>query len=223
MPFFKCNSGLVYFYHVPKCGGSSIEKALLNKGFKLSFYDIGFWSKIDKCYYKSSPQHITTKDFNSLFAEDIFFYKFALVRDPVSRLLSAYAFNRKKIGYLISFNNFLSNLEKNVASTGDYFGRKYDNHFVPSSRLVAEDCNVFYLEKGMKELEVELSKKLQIKIDLSQKDNVGRYESSNPKTIKNLAKRFLIPQSPRIDDISEKVVSRIKNLYSEDYKRFNFK
>ena len=75
----------------------------------------------------------------------------------------------------------------------------------------------------MKELEVELSKKLQIKIDLSQKDNVGRYESSNPKTIKNLAKRFLIPQSPRIDDISEKVVSRIKNLYSEDYKRFNFK
>lgn len=224
MPIFRCDSGLVYFCHVPKCGGSSVENALQNKGFKLSFYDNKFSPDKDnnKCYYKSSPQHITNQDFDSLFKEDIFFYKFAVVRDPVSRFLSAYSYNRKRIGLHISFKYFLSKLEKNVASKNDYFGRKYDNHFVPSNRIIPEDCNIFYLKKNMKDLEDKLLKKLQIKIDLSKKVNVGGYWVIKGKTIKSFVKRYLIPPTPRADNVSDELVSRIKTLYNEDYKRFNF-
>ena len=211
MPFFKCSSGLVYFFHVPKCGGSTIEEALLDKGFKLSFYDTAFWANKDKSYYKSSPQHITNEDFNQLFLEDIFFYKFTMVRDPVSRLLSAYAYNRNKIGRFLSFNKFLSNLEKNVASRGDYFGRIYDNHFVPSSRLVPEDCNIFYFEDNMRQIEIALRNILKEEIDLSHNKNLGKYEKVG------------IPKSPRVNEISQEAISRIKILYNEDYERFNFK
>lgn len=222
MPFFKCDSGLAYFFHVPKCGGSSIEAALLAKGFKMSFYDARFWKKGNASYYKSSPQHITQRDFKSLFAEDIFSYKFALVRDPVSRLLSAYAWNRKRIGRLVSLEQFISKLEGNVTSKNDYFGAKYDNHFVPANRLIPEDCDVFYLEKDIKALEVKLQAKLGIDIDLSKQHNIGKYNVSAVTNIKGFLKKFLLPQSPKINDVSEQMISRIKTLYSEDYQRFNF-
>lgn len=222
MPFFKCESGLVYFFHVPKCGGGTIEVALQNKGFKLSFYDDGFWRNIESNYYKTSPQHLTVQDFNCLFAEDIFSYKFAVVRDPVERLLSAFSNNREKIGRFVSLETFILKLEKNVASEKDYFSRKYDNHFVPASRLVPEDCNIFYLDNGLKDLEVELFDKLNIKLDFSQKEHIGVYDVGSDNKVKDLIKKLIIPPSPKINNVSEKLVTRIKYLFREDYQRFDF-
>lgn len=223
MPFFKCSSGLVYFFHVPKCGGSTVENALLNKGFKLSFYDTAFWHHNDKKYYRSSPQHIKNENFNDLFAEDIFFYKFTVLRDPVSRLLSAYAHNRRKIGRIISLNKFLSRLEKNADSKNDYFSIRYDNHFVPSNRLVPDDCKIFYLENNMKDLEVELTNILQDQIDLSQRKNISKYKENASWSVKGLIKNLLFTESKQVHEISPETVSRIKILYNEDYERFNFK
>jgi len=221
MPFFKCDLGLVYFFHVPKCGGTSIEVELINKGFKLSFYDPGFSSEVNK-FCKSSPQHITQKDFKNLFAEDMFFYKFALVRDPVTRLLSAYAFNRDKIGGFVSFEALVSKLEKNINKENDYFGAKYDNHFVPANRFISEDSDIFYLEKDMRILELKLHEKLNVELDLSKQHNKARYKVRKIRKPKDIVDKFLLPHSPKINELSEEMIERIKLLYSEDYQRFNF-
>ena len=37
MPFFQLASKLVYFAHVPKCGGTSVERGLMDNGLKMAF------------------------------------------------------------------------------------------------------------------------------------------------------------------------------------------
>lgn len=222
MPFFKCEAGLVLFCHVPKCGGTTVEGALLDSGFNLSFLDEHFWKNIDEVWYKSSPQHMTNNDFKQLFANDIFTYKFAIVRNPISRLLSAFNHNRNKIGRFSSFNSFLSRLEKNVSSQNNYFGAMYDNHFVPANRLVLEGCEVFHLESGMTGIEDRLFKLTRREISLKNRRNSGSYEIQNAPGVKGAIENVILPPSPQKKDLTSKTIERIKLLYKEDYERFDF-
>jgi len=222
MPFFKCDAGLIFFFHIPKCGGSSVEHALQKNGHKLSFFDTGFMSNMNNMWYKSSPQHITYADYKTLFKEDIFFYKFTVVREPVSRFLSAFNANRFRIGKHMSFKRFLSALEKNITVGNDYFGKRFDNHFLPSSRFIPEQCDIFYLEKDMQRLQTVLSRKTKIDIDMSVKDNVGEYKSKKFDSSRHGFKRLFFPPSPQKHELCDDTLRRIRNLYREDYERFNF-
>ena len=220
MPIFKIGKKIFYFAHVPKCGGSNVEVALMNSGVKLSFIDRQYWKKAPDKWGRSSPQHILSKQFYYLFDDKLFDEIFCVVRDPVNRFLSAYNHNRKRIGRNVSFDKFIKSIEKRK----DYHSLKYDNHFVPASRIVPNNSKIFYLEDGLDSISYWLKEITDTDIDLSfDNRNTRDYNvHKSKKKINVFFKKNFFPQSPTLSDIGESEINRIKSLYQEDYERFDF-
>ena len=221
MPFFKTNNTFIYYAHVPKCGGSSIEDGLTHEGVSLSFLDRKYWKSSGlRQWCSSSPQHIQTKDLKALLDVSIFDHKFAIVRNPVSRFLSAFNHNRQigLISYYESLERFLKRLEKSP----DYYGYRMDNHFVPASHLVPYGTTIFHLENGLNEVSNWLNEvtngAISPKFGHANRLDRNKIKASNPLSMA-LKKRFQ-KQIPSIDSLSPNLTDRIKDLYACDYDRF---
>ncbi|MFI8622091.1 sulfotransferase family 2 domain-containing protein [Marinomonas sp. NPDC078689] len=93
-PYLKASDSKIIIIHIPKTGGNALANALWGR------QDIGHWRAYD--FYKTNP-----KKFYEL-------KKYAVLRDPISRLLSAYNFLKnggrslkdKKYIDKVGFNNF---------------------------------------------------------------------------------------------------------------------
>lgn len=153
MPIARIGSKLVYFAHVPKCAGSSVENYLRDRFGRLALLDRKYllidtqdrWSK-------SSPQHVDWVSLMRLFPEDFFNEIFAVVRHPVDRAMSAFRFQADVEGSVpegMTFSGWL------VAEASLRQSRPYhsDNH----SRLQCDflppagtgKCTLFHLEHGL--------------------------------------------------------------------------
>jgi len=225
MPIVRINNHIIYFAHVPKCGGTTIERGLIQSGHTWSFYDPNFF-KVSARWYKSSPQHITTDDLKSLVDIQIFDYCFTEVRDPISRFLSAFNHNRggntlpkRKLPWHESAGRFLKKLE----ARDDYFSYRFDNHFVPADLMVPQECEVFHLEDGLEPVKKRLCEITGIQSDTLNfgHENKKYYKKlDSPSYIKRFAKKYAQPKAPKETELTREQTKKIKKLYETDYKRF---
>lgn len=184
--------------------------------------DQNYWANASSRWFRSSPQHICFDDLLTCFEPDFFDYSFAVVRDPVDRLLSAYNHNRMRIGRRTSFQSFLTKLERRTASEGDFFGEIFDNHFVPAARIVPPKSRIFYLSEGMDEILRVISTDLGISINPVPAQNKKEYDQvlGADSALKRRAKGLLFTASPKRGDLRTATVESIRALYREDYERF---
>lgn len=152
MPFFKIDSRLVYYAHVPKCGGSSIANYLRDRFGALAFYDTRHHDGPEAARWtKSSPQHVDAAALETLIPLSFFSAMFTFVRHPVSRVVSSYHF-QAEVEQLIdpetSFSDWLRGLAAGDAATPFAF----DNHIRPMSDIVPEGATVFHMEHGMDQM-----------------------------------------------------------------------
>lgn len=204
---------------MPKCGGTTIEVALENSGYNPLFLDRQFWKNQKAAWYKTSPQHIQAKDIEILLGFDYFDYSFSVVRDPISRFLSAFNHNRRKIGRHIGIGRFLSSIESSIEGDRAYRAIEFDNHFVPATHLIPKGTKVFMLEDGMENILEHVGRDLGIKIDLLYKKNEKQYDEvhiSRFRSIKRI-KQVLYPMSPKEKELSPDMRERIRALYADDY------
>src|SRR6056297_634436 len=148
MPIFKHNGQIIYFAHVPRCGGSSIEDYLLGSFGQPAFLDRRHRARKRRAWGRTSPQHIAVRQLGQLFPEDFFDHAFAIVRDPVERLRSAFHFQRdveKSLPDGMSFAAFAEELRRPAFRRNPVF----DNHFRLQSELVPEGATVFRYEDGL--------------------------------------------------------------------------
>ena len=222
VPFFRHNDRLIYFSHVPKCGGTSIEDGLSNCGIALSFMDRDWWRLGADRWNNSSPQHILCKDVARLMDLRMFDFRFTCVRDPVARFLSAYHHNKEDgfIPRFVSLSRFISRLERRE----DFFSYRFDNHFVPAADIVPGDCKVFHLESGLDEIghwlrEVTADDGLHLTFAHHNRRDWNRPSvCANP--LKKLVKDLLIPKTPQLSSLDPRLRARIERLYARDYERF---
>lgn len=149
MPIFRTDAKLVYYAHVPKCGGSAVNWYLTQRFGPLAMTDARYTSIAPaRRWNRTSPQHIDRESLERLFPLDFFDAVFSIVRHPVTRILSAYHFQRdveQSLSSHVDFSDWLADLpelmEENVFA--------FDNHVRPMTMIVPEGATVFHVEHGL--------------------------------------------------------------------------
>jgi hypothetical protein len=149
MPFFQVNQSLIYYAHVPKCGGSSIANYIRERFGPLAFHD-NIYNRQPEAqrWTASSPQHVDAVTLERLIPLSFFAGIFTIVRHPLGRAVSTYHFQlelERSIPQGTSFTDWLKMLETQHAQSPFI----YDNHTRPMSDIVPEGATVFHMEHGL--------------------------------------------------------------------------
>ena len=95
MTIFKVKSKFIYFSHIPKCAGSSIEDYFSTfPQCSILFLDREFYTSSLRNWTKSSPQHISGNVIERLFDNSFFSDYFAIIREPIDRFKSTFNFQK---------------------------------------------------------------------------------------------------------------------------------
>ena len=210
MPLFRTEQKLVYYAHVPKCGGSAIASYLQDRFGTLGLYDNAFHKKRHEGtnWTRTSPQHVDAAVLRTILPTALVDEMFAVVRHPVPRTVSTFHFQQEVEGRIaegVSFAEWLRELEASGFGLYDY-----DNHVLPMNRLVPEGAQVFYLEHGLDALVAWL-------------DHLAGGQTGP---------RVIMPQNARGALTGVKAakvvptpedVARIGRIYAEDFARFDYR
>lgn len=210
MPMLFLNGKTIFFAHIPKTGGSSIEAYLRSKG-PLSFYSDRTISGL-----MVRPQHFHADIYTSLLSNDLLQHSFAVIRDPLARLKSEYRYRcREPEGLRKWFNKVTGNSRKSVKLgkrhrllTFDEWAMKSiseckkcptlaDNHIRPQIDFILPKMKLFDFARGL--------------------DDVFRWIDTITET-KPTAGDFHVNRSPSTRlDVSDTVSLAVKDFYAADY------
>jgi len=148
MPIYRIANRLVLFVHVPKCGGSSVERWLGGEAQAEAFVDKNFSRRARRRNWtRGSPQHADAATLARLFPRPFFDYAFAITRHPEDRIVSEYRY-RRGAGRLHGRLGFSDWLEVVVGATRAD-PHAFDGHLRPQCAFLPENCRVFRLEDGL--------------------------------------------------------------------------
>lgn len=223
MPIVRSNGILIYFAHVPKCAGSSIENYLNERFGALSFIDMQYLGRpAEKKIGPTSPQHLDKWLLDILFDRNFFDHYFAVVRHPAARLISVYnyAIWTNRIHWTRSFDSWVNILTEKKIRIPGYL----DNHCRPMGDLVPDNSHVFKLEDGFDALTAWLDMATnttgcEYKVPLIRRtDPSALFPSFQDSPARWLKSKF----RPRPPQMTSSTLSKIYNLYREDYERFDY-
>ncbi len=137
MPLLRKDGKDLLFIHIPKCGGTSLEK-LFSDNVEMSLFHSGPGE------LHCSPQH-----FHASLLEDLFDYRVppavTIVRNPFGRLVSEYRYQRQNgLSENIAFDQFVEN------SFGEYWKNSYvyDNHIRTQTQFITAETTIFRFEEA---------------------------------------------------------------------------
>lgn len=139
MPIARIGPVILFFAHIPKTGGSSVEAYLRTKGaVALQFPRRLGWSK-------STVQHMHARIHARLVPDDFADASFAVLRDPVDRMVSEYRHRVDRNARQRPFPDF-------VRAVFDAYERDpyiHDNHIRPQSEFLRDGMALFRIERGL--------------------------------------------------------------------------
>ncbi|MEX3016642.1 sulfotransferase family 2 domain-containing protein [Gymnodinialimonas hymeniacidonis] len=139
MPLARIGDRILFFAHIPKTGGSSVETYLDQKGaVALRFKRRMGWSE-------TTAQHMEARIHTRLVPDGFFDASFAVLRDPVARMVSEYRYRRDRYERQRDFPAW-------VRAAFDAYGRDqyvFDNHIRPQTEYLRPGMVLFRLEAGM--------------------------------------------------------------------------
>ncbi|WP_137699669.1 sulfotransferase family 2 domain-containing protein [Marimonas lutisalis] len=144
MPLARIGQTLLYFAHIPKTGGTSIEAYLREKGeVAMHHTRPGDWSAC-------SPQHIHAAVHTTLFRPGFCDHAFAVLRDPLARLQSEYRYRAAQVKKRKGLD--IQPFDDWITKTFRRYGKNpyvFDNHIRPQVEFLSEGMELFALEDGL--------------------------------------------------------------------------
>lgn len=199
MPLLHHQGKTVFFAHVPKTGGTSVQDYLIRRFGALSMLGRQSQKGPRGTSLINSAQHLSAQDLEEILPADLN-WTFAVVRDPIDRALSEYRFQR---GSSRVSNFGFSTWLRIMIFAARCEPRIYDNHIRPQADLLPPGTEVFHLEDGLDEIILRLD------------------EIFNEKT-PDLNIPHLLKSTNSPIAISREDVALISNFYHADYVRFGY-
>jgi len=201
MPFFKTGAKLVYYAHVPKCGGSAVEH--FSPCAKMRRFGGGTFHPRPRRSNGLRGHRLYGAGRGATLVQNI--APTYQVRHPVARVVSAYHFQMEEEGRIsknVSFSDWLEDLGEAHAENP----YAYDNHLRPMNDIVPEGAHVFYLEHGLDALVPWFD------------DLLGN--KTAPRAIHRINERSSGGEKvqPSTADLAQ-----IERVYSADFERFGYK
>ncbi|WP_138467540.1 sulfotransferase family 2 domain-containing protein [Poseidonocella sp. HB161398] len=199
MPFIETGGKRIFFVHIPKTGGQTVEAWLAGLG-PLRLHSVGLPAALN-----CTPQHLRWLDVTQIFGEDAFDYAFAVVRNPFARLESEYrmAWIQAKQGFFRAAPRFSLWLEQALDAYEDN-PFSLDNHLRPSSAFLGREVEVFRFEDGLAQAVASVAERtgLAAPAALPHENASAGFEGEI---------RWDIP-----------LVDRVAQIYADDLRRFGY-
>ena len=203
MPIYRINGLNVLFIHVPKTGGTSVEKFLLghaepalhNRGVKLlKPISDGLLSP------SLAMQHFHAELLEGMFPKGFFDYAFMVVRHPMQRLVSEYGHSRGlgRIDSRLPFNAW-AHMMLTVQKIEPSFS---NNHFRPQADFQCFGAEVLHFEDGMP----AVLRHVALKLGLPEPETAPHEKRSGSE----------------VKHISPSLVARAARVYARDYESFGY-
>ncbi|MFQ3596287.1 MAG: sulfotransferase family 2 domain-containing protein [Sphingomonadaceae bacterium] len=209
MGFFRSGNSFLFFAHVPKCGGTSVEHYLVERFGPLAFYDSRFLSIPERDRWsRTSPQHVDWATVTRLVPPEWFAHVFAVVRHPEARIISDYHWQQEVEQTIPADLPFAAFLEQQFAACrADPF--LLDNHVRPMADLVPAHATVFHLEHGLDRIIPWL--------------DAATGSTSGPRFIPHANERGAHGAKPaRKVQPTDAERQAIADFYAEDFRRFGY-
>ena len=208
MPVFRQDGRAVLFVHVPKAGGSSLERLFAKSGWTTGYRDpkggAGSMNSVRRC----SPQHMHRPMLEQVFRLDRFDAVFMTVREPLARFRSEFAYRN---------TNRVSATAAEVETWYDEAFREYrhdpfvfDNHLRPQWEFHLPGAHVYRLEDGLEA----------VVRDLNTRWGLGLQPLSEvPRVLDRKAQSGIASREVRLTPGLE---GRLRMEYAEDFARFGY-
>ena len=199
MPLFDIGTRRVFFAHIPKTGGSSIKDYIVSRFGSLYLDGSKEWRDEIGLGIISPPQHLSARDLDFLLPKDVD-YSFAIVRDPMDRLMSEYRFQKG--------HSFVSRLGfplwlRTMLFCARYEPRVYDNHLRPQVDLIPDGCEIFRFEDGFSAV-------------------IAAFDALSGAADSGAAVPHIGKRKREEMRLSRQDADRVERFYAADYERFGY-
>ena len=200
MPLIVKPGYTIYYAHVPKAGGTSVEDYLIRRFGPMMLSGRSHVRPGKRRVMVSPPQHLAATDLVDFLPEQID-YSFAVVRDPLARMVSEYRFQSGfSLASRLSFSTWLRIVTFGCAREP----RLYDNHVRPMVDIVPEGAEAFKLEEGFERL-------------------VARLDAVTVTTTPDLAVEHILKTERKAAVcVLREDAALIARVYAADYARFGY-
>lgn len=206
MPVLSKDGKNFLFVHIPKTGGTTVEKTFQNAGFEIKYRTSAGTpvNKVTRC----TPQHFHGELLESIFHLDRFDGIFTVVRHPYTRIQSEYAMRTKKIE---KYANKIV-LKWLKRKTTEFSANPFvnDNHIRPQADFLVPKTQVFKLEDGLEEMFSSLCKEYDI--DVPFKSNYKAMQSVN-----------VSGNSSSNVELNKEALKLADKFYAKDFRKFDYK
>lgn len=199
MPIAQQNGKTIFFAHVPKTGGSSVEDYLITRFGPLGLIDTNKRTGVQGTGLIVPATHLAAIDIAELVPPHLDL-SFAVVRDPLSRMMSEYRY-QTGVSRMSRFG--FSTWLKIMLAAVRAEPRLYENHIRPQSDLVPDDAEVFKLEDGFDAM-------------------IARIDAATGTQTPELTVPHINTRKKEPIQLSRDDIRLIRDYYAPDYDRFDY-
>lgn len=207
MPILRKAGRNILFIHVPKTGGTTIERVFKDSGYRTLYLDSKVGPGSDNSLRRCSPQHMHAELLEQTFRIHKFDFMFLVSRNPISRFKSEYIWRHRKKEFAVEAQSVENwGMKAFQAYASDPY--IYDNHLRPQVDFHIPGAFAYRLEDGLDTIVRDLNSRFNCELETQ----IPRIYDSQERT----------GYSSKDVNVSELMERGIREMYHADFNLFNY-